>query len=116
MDANGLVGENLKRVMIYRSILILRFFSHLAHRQADVPDDMHIGMCLDSMDIPIVHSSRFHQARPMDYAKDYLLHTQPISFHKHEEHDPVKIWNEFLDADYDEKEATLLSQRKHDEL
>ena len=96
--------------------LILHYFSHLAYRQADAPDDMHIGMCLDSMDIPIVHSSRFHQARPMDYAKDYLLHTQPISFHKHEEHDPVKIWNEFLDADYDEKEATLLSQRKHDEL
>jgi len=70
-------------------------------RKADSPDDMHIGMCLSARDIPVLHSPLFHQARPMDYAKDYLRFTQPISFHKHEEHDPVAIWHEYLDAGRD---------------
>ena len=60
---------------------------------------MHIGMCLSTHDIPVLHSPLFHQARPMDYAKDYLRDTKPISFHKHEEHDPIQIWHTFLDVD-----------------
>ena len=79
---------------------------------------MHIGMCLSTHDIPVLHSSLFHQARPMDYAKDYLKHTQPISFHKHEEHDPVAIWHEFLNADTDVNVNTRVSKnnQNHDEL
>lgn len=68
-------------------------------RKDDAPDDMHIGMCLSSLDISVVHSPRFHQARPMDYAQDYLLYTEPISFHKHEEHDPIFVWHEYLNSE-----------------
>ena len=79
---------------------------------------MHIGMCLSAHNIPVIHSPLFHQARPMDYAQDYLRHTQPISFHKHEEHDPVAIWHEYLDDDKEimDEGKEAFYEGKHDEL
>ncbi|XP_058041602.1 beta-1,3-glucosyltransferase [Ahaetulla prasina] len=62
----------------------------------DAPDDMVIGMCFSGLGIPVTHSPLFHQARPMDYPKDFLSHQVPISFHKHWNVDPVKIYFTWL--------------------
>ncbi|XP_019385656.1 PREDICTED: beta-1,3-glucosyltransferase isoform X1 [Crocodylus porosus] len=62
----------------------------------DAPDDMVLGMCFSGLGIPITHSPLFHQARPMDYPKDYLSHQIPISFHKHWNIDPVKVYFTWL--------------------
>ncbi|XP_020385173.1 beta 3-glucosyltransferase a [Rhincodon typus] len=62
----------------------------------DAPDDMVLGMCFNSLGIPVTHSPLFHQARPMDYPKDYLAHQVPISFHKHWNIDPVEIYQTWL--------------------
>ncbi|XP_064501560.1 beta-1,3-glucosyltransferase isoform X2 [Pseudopipra pipra] len=62
----------------------------------DAPDDMVLGMCFSGLGIPITHSSLFHQARPMDYPKDYLSHQIPVSFHKHWNIDPVKVYFAWL--------------------
>ncbi|XP_078078979.1 beta 3-glucosyltransferase a [Mustelus asterias] len=62
----------------------------------DAPDDMVLGMCFNSLGIPVTHSPLFHQARPMDYSKDYLAHQVPISFHKHWNIDPVEVYLTWL--------------------
>uniref|UniRef100_A0A8C3R0Y5 Beta-1,3-glucosyltransferase n=1 Tax=Cyanoderma ruficeps TaxID=181631 RepID=A0A8C3R0Y5_9PASS len=62
----------------------------------DAPDDMVLGMCFSGLGIPITHSPLFHQARPMDYPKDYLSHQVPVSFHKHWNIDPVKVYFTWL--------------------
>lgn len=62
----------------------------------DAPDDMVLGMCFSGLGIPVTHSPLFHQARPMDYSKDYLKHQVPISFHKHWNIDPVEIYSTWL--------------------
>ncbi|TMS07112.1 Beta-1,3-glucosyltransferase, partial [Larimichthys crocea] len=65
----------------------------------DAPDDMVLGMCLNALGLPVTHSPLFHQARPEDYAKDFLAHQVPISFHKHWNIDPVAVFNKWLRDD-----------------
>ncbi|KAM8977621.1 beta-1,3-glucosyltransferase [Pelodytes ibericus] len=67
----------------------------------DAPDDMVLGMCTSGLGISVTHSPLFHQARPTDYPKDYLSHQVPISFHKHWNIDPVKVYYEWLIQDDD---------------
>ncbi|XP_018105740.1 beta-1,3-glucosyltransferase isoform X2 [Xenopus laevis] len=62
----------------------------------DAPDDMVLGMCFSSLGITPTHSPLFHQARPTDYAKEYLAHQIPVSFHKHWNIDPVKVYYKWL--------------------
>uniref|UniRef100_A0A8B9HQV4 Beta 3-glucosyltransferase a n=1 Tax=Astyanax mexicanus TaxID=7994 RepID=A0A8B9HQV4_ASTMX len=62
----------------------------------DAPDDMVVGMCLNALQIPVTHSPLFHQARPEDYARDFLAHQTPISFHKHWNIDPIAVFNKWL--------------------
>uniref|UniRef100_A0A914W5A9 Beta-1,3-glucosyltransferase n=1 Tax=Plectus sambesii TaxID=2011161 RepID=A0A914W5A9_9BILA len=62
----------------------------------DAPDDMIIGMCARRQEIPVLHSAAFHQARPDDYAEDYLNRLPPISFHKHTDVDPYKVYTDYL--------------------
>ncbi|XP_075346916.1 beta-1,3-glucosyltransferase isoform X2 [Mycteria americana] len=62
----------------------------------DAPDDMVLGMCFSGLGIPVTHSPLFHQARPMDYPKGYLSHQIPVSFHKHWNIDPVKVYFTWL--------------------
>ncbi|XP_020146038.2 beta-1,3-glucosyltransferase isoform X2 [Microcebus murinus] len=62
----------------------------------DAPDDMVLGMCFSGLGVPVTHSPLFHQARPVDYPKDYLSHQVPISFHKHWNIDPVKVYFTWL--------------------
>ncbi|XP_063807832.1 beta-1,3-glucosyltransferase isoform X2 [Pseudophryne corroboree] len=65
----------------------------------DAPDDMVLGMCASGMGISVTHSPLFHQARPVDYSKDYLSHQVPVSFHKHWNIDPVKVYYTWLAQD-----------------
>ncbi|CAL8334613.1 unnamed protein product [Boreogadus saida] len=62
----------------------------------DAPDDMVLGMCFNALGLAVTHSPLFHQARPEDYARDYLSHQVPISFHKHWNIDPVAVFNSWL--------------------
>uniref|UniRef100_A0A8D0U3X0 Beta-1,3-glucosyltransferase n=1 Tax=Sus scrofa TaxID=9823 RepID=A0A8D0U3X0_PIG len=62
----------------------------------DAPDDMVLGMCFSGLGIPVTHSPLFHQARPVDYPQDYLSHQVPISFHKHWNIDPVRVYFTWL--------------------
>ncbi|XP_064459319.1 beta-1,3-glucosyltransferase-like [Ornithodoros turicata] len=62
----------------------------------DSPDDMMLGICLQELGIPIVHSPLFHQARPVDYSADLLAHQQPISFHKYWMLDPIEAYERWL--------------------
>jgi len=65
------------------------------------PDDMYLGQCFSrTVGIPVTHSPLFHQARPEDYSTGFLGNQDPISFHKHWQTDPVKVYREwFLQAD-----------------
>ena len=63
----------------------------------DSPDDMVLGQCCSFvLNEPVVHSPRFHQARPEDYSDGYLQNLQPVSFHKHWEVDPIKVYEKYF--------------------
>uniref|UniRef100_A0A8C6TWP8 Beta 3-glucosyltransferase b n=1 Tax=Neogobius melanostomus TaxID=47308 RepID=A0A8C6TWP8_9GOBI len=62
----------------------------------DAPDDMELGMCLKNLNIPVIHSPLFHQARPDDYAEALLSSKEAISFHKHWNIDPITVYNFWL--------------------
>lgn len=66
---------------------------------ADSPDDMVVGMCASHLNVPVVHSAALHQARPADYAAEYVARLKPVSFHKHYEVDPVQVYEEYLRED-----------------
>ncbi|XP_053564442.1 beta-1,3-glucosyltransferase [Bombina bombina] len=80
----------------------------------DAPDDMVLGMCSSGLGIPVIHSPLFHQARPDDYPKDYLSHQVPISFHKHWNIDPVKVYHTWLAQDEDEEGLNKEKRLKED--
>ncbi|XP_061484443.1 beta-1,3-glucosyltransferase isoform X1 [Rhineura floridana] len=83
--------------MVFSRAAIQRLFASKCRCYSnDAPDDMVIGMCFSGLRIPVTHSPLFHQARPMDYPKDYLAHQVPISFHKHWNVDPVKVYFSWL--------------------
>ncbi|EGT56187.1 hypothetical protein CAEBREN_29972 [Caenorhabditis brenneri] len=58
------------------------------------PDDMTIGICAVTSGVPIIHEQRLHQARPQDYAPEYLQ--EPISFHKFTDVDPIQVYYRYL--------------------
>ncbi|KRT80973.1 hypothetical protein AMK59_5481, partial [Oryctes borbonicus] len=60
------------------------------------PDDMYLGICIGTLGAKMVHSPYFHQARPVDYAKDYLKWQMPISFHKHWMIEPLMVYKQWL--------------------
>ncbi|XP_029374244.1 beta-1,3-glucosyltransferase-like [Echeneis naucrates] len=82
----------------------------------DAPDDMVLGMCLNALGLPVTHSPLFHQARPEDYARDFLAHQVPISFHKHWNIDPVAVFNKWLKDDLKEKPSGGLNKSTKTEL
>ncbi|XP_056612403.1 beta 3-glucosyltransferase a isoform X1 [Triplophysa dalaica] len=79
----------------------------------DAPDDMVLGMCLNALRVPVTHSPLFHQARPEDYARDFLAHQTPVSFHKHWNIDPVAVFNKWLKYD---KHSDVLQKGTKEEL
>ncbi len=86
-------------------------------QRASDPDDMHLGMCMSNLGLWLVHSSRFHQARPEDYPEDALKIQPPISFHKFWNTDPLKIYQTwFKDADAPLKNFKYNSLNPHQEL
>ena len=62
----------------------------------DAPDDMTLGMVLRRLNIPVIHSPLFHQARPTDYSADFLNHQDPVSFHKHWMVDPEAVYKQWF--------------------
>lgn len=62
----------------------------------DSPDDMTLGMRYKRLDISLVHSPYFHQARPMDYSADFLEARTPLSFHKHWMCDPRGVYADLM--------------------
>ncbi|KAM5289066.1 beta-1,3-glucosyltransferase [Ctenodactylus gundi] len=82
----------------------------------DAPDDMVLGMCFSGLGIPVTHSPLFHQARPVDYPKDYLSHQVPISFHKHWNIDPVKVYFTWLAPSGEDKAEQEMQKGVREEL
>ncbi|KAI5624972.1 beta-1,3-glucosyltransferase [Silurus asotus] len=82
----------------------------------DAPDDMVLGMCFNSLRLAVTHSPLFHQARPEDYAKDFLAHQTPISFHKHWNIDPIAVFYKWLTDDVDESSTEQLRKASKEEL
>ncbi|XP_012882721.1 PREDICTED: beta-1,3-glucosyltransferase [Dipodomys ordii] len=82
----------------------------------DAPDDMVLGMCFSGLGIPVTHSPLFHQARPVDYPKDYLSHQIPISFHKHWNIDPVKVYHTWLAPSMEDKTRQETQKASKEEL
>ncbi|XP_037325427.2 beta 3-glucosyltransferase a [Pungitius pungitius] len=82
----------------------------------DAPDDMVLGMCLNALELPVTHSPLFHQARPEDYARDFLAHQVPISFHKHWNIDPIAVYNKWLKEDLGGKASDGLNENAKTEL
>ncbi|KAI8507526.1 fucose metabolic process [Branchiostoma belcheri] len=74
----------------------------------DSPDDMILGMCSEMTGVQVVHSQLFHQARPADYSIGYLSHQPPVSFHKHWNNDPYKVYNKYLLTDGEKYNHTEL--------
>ncbi|KAM6984644.1 beta-1,3-glucosyltransferase [Aplochiton taeniatus] len=64
----------------------------------DSPDDMVLGMCLTWLGVPVTHNPLFHQARPEDYPRALLSQHQDqhLSFHKHWNTDPLKVYMHWL--------------------
>ncbi|XP_066225401.1 beta-1,3-glucosyltransferase isoform X4 [Saccopteryx leptura] len=82
----------------------------------DAPDDMVLGMCFSGLGIPVTHSPLFHQARPIDYPEDYLSHQVPISFHKHWNIDPVKVYAMWLAPSEEDRARPETQKTFKDEL
>ncbi|XP_069748627.1 beta 3-glucosyltransferase a isoform X2 [Narcine bancroftii] len=80
----------------------------------DAPDDMVLGMCFNNLGIPVTHSPLFHQARPMDYSKDFLKHQVPISFHKHWNIDPIEVYFTWL-ANEDNLKSHQITKKPKEE-
>ncbi|XP_029458513.1 beta-1,3-glucosyltransferase isoform X3 [Rhinatrema bivittatum] len=80
----------------------------------DAPDDMVLGMCFNGLGVSVTHSPLFHQARPVDYPKEYLAHQVPISFHKHWNIDPIKVYFAWLAPDEDSQDGKLHQHIKED--
>lgn len=53
------------------------------------------------------------QARPEDYAKEFLAHQTPVSFHKHWNIDPIAVFNKWLKDDIN---TDVLQKGTKDEL
>ncbi|CAJ0577197.1 unnamed protein product, partial [Mesorhabditis spiculigera] len=82
--------------MIFSKPAALQLAGNCECPSDDSPDDMIIGVCARSFNIPIIHSSSFHQARSTDYAKDYIARQPPISFHKFEDLSPYDEYTKYL--------------------
>lgn len=82
--------------IVFARPLIERLAGACVCPSASAPDDMIVGMCLRQLGIEPVHSERFHQARPADYAADLLATSVPISFHKFWQLDPWATYERWL--------------------
>ncbi|XP_006008776.1 beta 3-glucosyltransferase a [Latimeria chalumnae] len=82
----------------------------------DAPDDMVLGMCFHGLGIPVTHNQLFHQARPVDYSRDYLAHQIPISFHKHWNVNPVEVYLTWLAQEDDHPTTSRNKQHIKEDL
>ncbi|XP_067306564.1 beta 3-glucosyltransferase a isoform X2 [Pseudorasbora parva] len=88
--------DTLIRMVFSREAVVQLLASGCKCYSNDAPDDMVLGMCLNALRVPVTHSPLFHQARPEDYAREFLAHQTPISFHKHWNIDPIAVFNKWL--------------------
>ena len=58
--------------------------------------------------VNILHSPRMFQARPVDYPAAQINNRRPISFHKHWNIDPIKVYEEYFHTS-----DRVLSQSEH---
>lgn len=82
--------------IVFARALVERLAATCVCPSSSAPDDMIVGMCLRQLGVEPVHSERFHQARPGDYAAALLAASRPISFHKFWQLDPVEMYERWL--------------------
>lgn len=56
------------------------------------------------------------QARPEDYARDFLAHQTPISFHKHWNIDPIAVFHKWLIDDVHGSSTERIKKASKEEL
>ncbi|GFQ98318.1 beta-1,3-glucosyltransferase [Trichonephila clavata] len=95
--------------MIFSRPSLEKLITHCQCPSIDSPDDMIIGVCLKTLNIPLTHSPFFHQARPTDYSPLFLAPIKHISFHKHWMIDPYAVYEEWLQDNH-------IAKIKHSEL
>ncbi|XP_042627306.1 beta-1,3-glucosyltransferase-like isoform X5 [Cyprinus carpio] len=105
--------DTLIRMVFSREAVVQLLASGCKCYTNDAPDDMVLGMCLNALRVPVTHSPLFHQARPEDYAKEFLAHQTPISFHKHWNIDPIAVFNKWL---LNDKHTEALQKSTKEEL
>ncbi|CAG2061585.1 unnamed protein product [Timema podura] len=103
--------------MVFSLVLVRRLVDSGLCRCPSIstPDDMFLGVCLARLGVPITHSPLFHQARPVDYAPEYLTTHDPVSFHKHWMIDPVGVYQDWF-AEFDRRADLEADEHKHLEL
>ncbi|XP_058268338.1 beta-1,3-glucosyltransferase isoform X3 [Hemibagrus wyckioides] len=102
--------------MVFSRVAVLKILSSgCSCYREDAPDDMVLGMCLNTLGFSVTHSPQFHQARPDDYPKELLLRQSPISFHKHWNINPVAVYQQWL-MDSEDLLQQNLSRDNREEL
>lgn len=95
--------------MIFSRSAVKAWLSECSCPSDDTPDDMYLGQCLYfRAGLVSTHSPLFHQARPDDYAVGYLANQVPLSFHKHWNNDPVKVYKQWF-----EESDSVLEKHSH---
>lgn len=82
--------------MIFNRKAVQEIFSNCQCPSSDTPDDMFIGLCMNRLNIPLIHIQELHQAQPNAYSNDWLSHQKPISFHKFENINVEEIYQTYL--------------------
>ena len=59
-------------------------------------DDMQLGLWAKMKQVSLLHSGRMFQSRPQDYPATFLTSRDPVSFHKHWEISPYKVYDEYF--------------------
>ncbi|XP_077996496.1 beta-1,3-glucosyltransferase-like [Glandiceps talaboti] len=86
--------------MIFSRAAVIAMLEQNCKCRSDAdPDDMIIGSCIKRIGHTITHSPFLHQARPDDYVAAFLQHQTPVSFHKHWNNDPYKVYEDWFAVD-----------------
>ena len=59
-----------------------------------------VGVCLSHLDkVTMIHNRGFHQYPPSRYGAAVLEYDRPVSFHKFNDEDPVKMYEKWFKED-----------------
>jgi UDP-glucose:O-linked fucose beta-1,3-glucosyltransferase len=99
--------------IIFNRQAVQQIISNCQCPSSDTPDDMFLGLCLNRINIPLIHIQELHQAQPNAYSKDWLQHQKPISFHKFDGINVEEVYQTYL---HEEPSIEIKSHHEKDEF